>query len=277
VHQTLTLDNKDTECRPELLMWQISDDITTLVLKNQSYDNLSHRRAVFFIDDKFFVLVDRAEGPAQGDVSVHFQFKEGKSVIDSNNLTARTDFEDGKNLFVKTKLQPGIKIQTEQGWVSYKYTKKMERPAFCYTLKKSQEQKNVDFITVLLPYEGNIPDVNINKLNSDSNEIAFEMAVNGKTYKVNCDLNKKTTELGYLLAATEQETQKIAPSSSDRQAYIQKHKALWYLKAICYDSEVKLTFVKSKWFYNKPEYDDLYGNIRIYRRAVDSEFFHGEQ
>ncbi|HBG26708.1 MAG: hypothetical protein A2Y10_09150 [Planctomycetes bacterium GWF2_41_51] len=195
VHQTLTLNNENAACKGNLVMSRDSDGISALIVNNKSYENLYHRRAVFFINEKFFVIADRAYGKAAGKVGIHFQFKEGKSLMDANTLTARTNFEEGANLLVKTKAQPGLKMQLEEGWVSYEYLIKMPRPAFCFEMDKTAERKNLDFVTVVLPYEAAVPNVEINEFNSDDNTIDFEVNINGKSYKVNCDIESKTASL----------------------------------------------------------------------------------
>jgi heparan-sulfate lyase len=48
-----------------------------LVVENQSYENLAHRRSVFFVDKRYFVIVDEAIGNATGDIDIHFQLAPG--------------------------------------------------------------------------------------------------------------------------------------------------------------------------------------------------------
>ena len=94
VHQTLTLDGKNTVYAPKLLFWQPGEDLDVLVVENAGYPDLTHRRAVFFVDKKYFIIVDEAYGKGQGDVDIHFQFAPGKAVLDLETLMARTAFED---------------------------------------------------------------------------------------------------------------------------------------------------------------------------------------
>ena len=42
-----------------------------VVFENQGYDNLKHRRAVFYVNKKFFVLVDEGIGNAEGTIDVY--------------------------------------------------------------------------------------------------------------------------------------------------------------------------------------------------------------
>ncbi len=73
VHQTLTLDNQISAYAPRLRLWKPGSDVDTLVVENASYPGLTHRRAVFFVHKKIFVIVDEALGEAVGNLDLHFQ------------------------------------------------------------------------------------------------------------------------------------------------------------------------------------------------------------
>ena len=47
-----------------------------VVFENQGYDNLKHRRAVFYVNKKFFVLVDEGIGNAEGTINLSFNLCE---------------------------------------------------------------------------------------------------------------------------------------------------------------------------------------------------------
>ncbi len=80
VHQTLTLDGKNSAYAPQLLLWQPGDSLDILVVENKSYEGLVHRRSVFFVEKKYFVIVDDVIGPATGDVAIHFQLAPGEAI-----------------------------------------------------------------------------------------------------------------------------------------------------------------------------------------------------
>jgi hypothetical protein len=50
VHQTLTLNGENSKYAPKLLLWDPGVKTDILVVENQSYEDLSHRRSVFFVD-----------------------------------------------------------------------------------------------------------------------------------------------------------------------------------------------------------------------------------
>lgn len=191
VHQTLTLDGKNSKYNPHLLLWQPGDSLDILVVENKSYENLKHRRAIFFVDKRYFVIVDEAIGSATGDVDIHFQLAPGAgdAVFNHENLTAQTRFSGGWNVFVQTQNQPGLKLEEEEGWVSFKYTEKEPRPAFRYSLKKENENSNIRFVTLVIPFEKEIPEIQITGIAEKSGKTEIEVLENGKRkmidYKVN--------------------------------------------------------------------------------------------
>jgi heparan-sulfate lyase len=158
VHQTMTLNGKNSAYAPKLLLWKPGNDLDVLVVENKSYENLTHRRAVFFVDKKYFVIVDEAFGEGAGDVSLHFQLAPGEYHIDKKTFLGRTDYPDGWNVLVQTMAQEGMTMAEEEGWVSLEYTKKEPRPAFCYSLPKNQDDK-IRFVTVVAPYQGHQPEI----------------------------------------------------------------------------------------------------------------------
>lgn len=157
VHQTLTLDGRDSQTAPKLLLWRPGADLDTLVVENGSYKNLAHRRAALFVRKKFFVLVDEALGSAAGDVDLHFQLAPGEAVLDKAAQSGRTAFLEGGNVLVRGLAQEGIALEEEEGQVSFKYGTKEPRTAFRFRLKKMADAKGVRFVTLLVPYEGAEP------------------------------------------------------------------------------------------------------------------------
>lgn len=161
VHQTLTLNGANSKYAPKLLQWKPSDVLDILVVENQSYENLTHRRAVFFIDKKYFVIVDEAIGEGKGNIGLHFQLAPGEADFDANKMTVSTDFKEGWNVLVKTEKLKGMKLIEEEGQVSFEYTKKMSRPAFGYHINKNSDQKGIRFVTLVAPYEEDKPLIKI--------------------------------------------------------------------------------------------------------------------
>ncbi|MFR4377216.1 MAG: heparin-sulfate lyase HepC [Bacteroides stercoris] len=62
-HNTLTLDDRNCEkADGKLLQSETKGNVETLVFENQSYPNMRHRRAVFYVNKEYFVLVDEGIG-----------------------------------------------------------------------------------------------------------------------------------------------------------------------------------------------------------------------
>lgn len=161
VHQTLTLNGENSQYAPELLLWKPGKDLDVLVVENASYENLSHRRSVFFVEKRYFVIVDETFGTGTGDVDLHFQLAPGTARFDREDLSVTSGFQEGTNVLVQTLPQPGLLLEEEEGQVSFLYTKKEPRPAFRYRLNKASEKAGIRLITLVAPFEGEKPDVAI--------------------------------------------------------------------------------------------------------------------
>lgn len=192
IHQTLTLDDRDSRYRPRLLLWQPGDEVDVLVVENKSYDDLTHRRAVFFVNKRYFVIVDDAFGDAVGEVGIHFQLAPGDAVFNHDDNSVRSDFQERWNVLVQSQPQPGMKLEEEEGWVSFKYTVKEPRPAFKYKVNKSSNQGSVRFITLVAPYDGKLPAVSIRSMQDFElfpDGVELELEENGKLKKIGFNIN----------------------------------------------------------------------------------------
>jgi heparan-sulfate lyase len=191
VHQTLTLNGENSKYAPKLLLWQPGENLDILVVENQSYENLTHRRSVFFVDKEYFVIVDEAIGNATGDVDIHFQLAPGGgvAVFNRDSFSARSNFKEGWNVLVQTTSQPGLELHEEEGWVSFLYTKKEPRPAFCYRLKKPAEKEKLHFVTLVIPYEKEVPEIKIAHSVIEAGKVEIEVFENGKEKVIGYKLN----------------------------------------------------------------------------------------
>jgi heparan-sulfate lyase len=192
VHNTLTLNDSnlqktDSKC----LLWKIDSPTEILVTENPGYKNLKHRRSVFFVEKKFFVIVDEAVGSATGRVGVHFQMCEGAVNLDFKGQKAFTQFEDGNNILLKTFSNQKETMEEREGWVSYEYLKKNKRKAFVYNVDKKNETPT-RFITVILPLKDaqNAPEIKA-KFDADN--------FNEKQLDVSVEIGKMKYSLGYKL------------------------------------------------------------------------------
>jgi heparan-sulfate lyase len=191
VHQTLTLNGNNSAYAPKLLLWKPGMNLDVLVVENASYTNLTHRRSVLFVDKKYFVIIDEAFGEGTGDVDLHFQLAPGNAIFDNEKFSVRTDFKDGWNVFVQTTKQKGMKLEREKGQVSFVYTKKEPRPAFCYSLHKEIKETGVRFVTIVAPYGGSQPRMNVRIIGKPligASQIELEIVNEGIAKRIRYDI-----------------------------------------------------------------------------------------
>jgi heparan-sulfate lyase len=188
VHQTLTLNGENSGYAPGLLCWEPGKDLDVLVVENAGYDHLIHRRAVFFIDKRYFVILDEAIGTAEGDLGLHFQLAPTVADFDYENLSVSTAYPDGWNVLVRTNKQEGLKLIEEEGQVSFEYTKKEARPAFAYHIDKRPAEE-MRFVTLVAPYEREKPVIEI--------KVMGDPEPGSSSLQVAVTENKKTRTIGY--------------------------------------------------------------------------------
>ena len=150
-HNTITLDNKDIDnTDSKTLLWDAEASTPVLVTENQGYEGFSHRRSIFFVDRKWFVIVDEAHGTASGTVNLNYQMPMGKIVFNTSNMTAATDFEDGSNMILKCFAPENTEMAISDGWHSPAYRTKVERKKISFNTTKA-EGEVTRYITVIVP------------------------------------------------------------------------------------------------------------------------------
>lgn len=193
VHQTLTLNGGNTAYAPRKLLWKPGKDLDVLVVENKSYPDLTHRRAVLFVNKKYFVIVDEAIGSASGQVDLHFQLAPGQALFDHQQAAVRTGFSEGWNVLVQGLQQKGMQLEEEEGQVSFVYTKKEPRPAFRYRLGKDASQRGLRFVTIVAPYTGLPPKIKARLLGrpqAGASHVKIKVTVDDKTQVIGYDLGK---------------------------------------------------------------------------------------
>jgi heparan-sulfate lyase len=195
VHQTLTLDNRDADRKPTHLLWSEAENLIALVVENQSYPELKHRRTVLFIDNRYFLIHDEAIGSAAGEVAIHFQFTAGDLKLDK--LVAQTGHAEGANLRVQAfPCGRDPVAEPEEGWISYEIAKKEKRPAWCWKLRKTAAEPGVEFLTALVPYrQGQAPTKLEASVTQAGDVRQFSLTIDGTVRKIRLDLAKKTASV----------------------------------------------------------------------------------
>lgn len=184
VHNTLTLDDNTLETTESVTKyWNGEGDAQVLVTENPGYPGLTHRRTVFFVDNRYFVLVDEAYGDAAGEVNLHYQLAEGKVDLDPKNMTVVTDYKGNSNVKLQCFGENTLKMKEEEGWRSIAYRQRAKRTALSFNTSK-EAKNSVRFITVIYPYADRtdmpVLSAKFNHKEFSSSTVHVEVKVNGK-------------------------------------------------------------------------------------------------
>ena len=149
-HNTLTLNNENLQTtNSQCILWDEEGDIQTVVTENPSYKDLKHRRSVFYVDGKFYVIVDEAIGTAKGNIDIHYHLAEGKVALDKKKDLVQTQY-DGINVTLQCFGPKDMEMIEEEGWRSKTYRQKEERTAVAFQVDKKTDQA-VRYITIIYP------------------------------------------------------------------------------------------------------------------------------
>lgn len=189
VHSTLTLDNADmviTQAHQQ--KWQTGKDLDILTYTNPSYPALKHQRSVLFIDQKYFLIIDRAIGEATGNIGIHFQLKEdSKAIFDQQSHKVHTAYADGNNLLIQSLNKDQVSLKEEEGKVSYSYRKEIKRPAFAFEKAKTDTHAQT-FITILYPYDGEkVPGISLKENvgnNYEEGNLNLTLVIDGRQKEI---------------------------------------------------------------------------------------------
>lgn len=198
VHQTITLNGENSLYAPKHLLWQTGENLDVLVVENESYPNLTHRRAVFFVDKSCFVIVDEVYGEGAGDVDLHFQFAPGDIKFDNQKMIAQTSFNDGWNVLVQNVLPKEVKMEEEEGQISFVYAQKEPRPAFRYRVPKKVDETGIRFVTIVVPFSNKAPEIKAEIMGNPeicSNKVDLKISVNGIYKQIGYNLSENLRTL----------------------------------------------------------------------------------
>ncbi len=181
LHNTLTLNNQNLEVNATEKKWSTSNNLDMLIYENPSYTNLKHRRAVLFVDKKYFVIIDEAIGAATGDVGIHFGLKEGEVNADQCSKTITTKFADKNNITIKVIPQQEANMIREESYVSYAYNQKQERPAFAISTAK-HSANTTRFLSVIVPFSGTMvpPIIEAEFLETTDTTVRLKVSIDGE-------------------------------------------------------------------------------------------------
>ncbi len=183
------------------------DGYEYVVSSNDSYADLSHRRAVFFVDKTFFVVVDEGYGQGSGfTVNLSWNLCAGKDdvVIDDaipGAYGAHTVFSDGNNMLFRTftETAEAYAASNSTNYYSDVINQRTQRRYYRVGIAK-QPGLAARYITVIAPFkdETEFAASDISAEFSDNTEgVAGTFHEKGVSLKVK--FGKKTYKLSYKL------------------------------------------------------------------------------
>jgi heparan-sulfate lyase len=189
MHNTLTLNDQNMVItKAKLEKWESSDQLSVLTYANPSYSNMDHQRSVLFVDQQYFLIIDKAIGTATGKLAVRFHLKEdSKPVYNKSTNTVYTTYADGNNILIQSLNADPITLLEEESKVSYEYRKEMKRPALGFE-KGKPDGKTQSFISIIYPYSSSkAPVISLkeNQGNDYANgKLNITLSIDGKARKI---------------------------------------------------------------------------------------------
>ena len=193
IHSTLTLDNQNmviTNARQD--KWQTGKNLDVLTYTNPSYPELNHQRSVLFINQQYFLVIDKAIGKATGNLGQHWQLKEdSKAVFDQAKNRVYTTYGDGNNLLIQSLNKDKVSLKEEEGKVSYVYNKELNRPAFAFE-KAKKDNSTQTFVSIIYPYSSqNTPEISLKENAGNDFEkgnLNLTLSIGGKKQEISTKL-----------------------------------------------------------------------------------------
>jgi len=149
-HQLVSLEGHEILSRGKKIAQASDETRDVLVLENEPVEGLRHTRTFTLVEKRFFVIQDELSGPASGELRQHFQLLPGEWEWDAERFMAVTKHPNAANLILVETRSPEISFTREEGWISNRYMKKEERPAFAFVQKKAPNAV-CRFTTLLYP------------------------------------------------------------------------------------------------------------------------------
>ncbi|MCI7514806.1 MAG: heparinase II/III family protein, partial [Bacteroidales bacterium] len=214
MHNVLTKARKSYEKREgKMLLAENTSGYEVLVTENPSYSDLTIRRAIFFVDNTYYVIVDEAYGDcADTQLNLNFKLWGGKTadesgknytVIDAlegNSAGAHSIFDDKNNLLIKSfsETSDNLSLESGTGYFSNEIDTKIQRWWYRFNVDK-QAGKAVRMISVLLPYSGSFESQSVQAEFTDNTAetagtfhpegVSLKVTVNGVPQSLSYKLN----------------------------------------------------------------------------------------
>jgi len=130
--------------------------------RSHEYDAL-HDRCIVFVDRRYWIVSDWLRAPTQHEYTLNFQL--GAHAQDQTELSTG----DGPRLrspglLIVQPARAGVRHALLPGWVSARYGDKQPAPS----LRSSSVARNAEFDTVLIPWQGDEPALDLKDIAVDS-------------------------------------------------------------------------------------------------------------
>ena len=193
MHNTLTLNNANISYSRGVFLKATTGTTEMVVSQNKGYgSDLTHRRAIFFVDKTFFVIVDEAFGAAAGTTNLNFNLCEGTNaevVYDLSAHGAHTAFSDGNNMMFRTFGNKEISSSSFTGKVSYTIGGTADRKSYSVNMAKTAGE-TARYITVLYPINSTMPTIGGEFVGDYSSAGAsVKVTIDGTTYPLSYTLD----------------------------------------------------------------------------------------
>lgn len=172
----------------ECLLTRTSPTEDLVVTRNQSYSDLTHRRAVYMLDKKYFVIVDDAYGSAaKAEINLSFHLCKGKVVVDDHSdkytYGVHTEFSDGNDMLLRTfsETTRGFKGESGTSGCSEKMNQEYDRTYYRVTVDKIKNTDVCRFITVICPNRSAEISASFTS-DFDQRSSSVKVTINGKDY-----------------------------------------------------------------------------------------------
>ena len=119
----------------------------------------AHERVIAFVDQRYWIVSDSLRSPGRHHYAMRLQLgaaAEGRTALDDRE----SQLLHSPGLAVAVACAPGQQCVVEPGWVSPRYGLRQPAPRLC----TSAEGGDVDFDTVLLPWQGRAPRLTVARL-----------------------------------------------------------------------------------------------------------------
>ena len=212
MHNTMTKNETDIAkgyMNGKFLKQESKNGIDVLVTENKSYSDLTHRRAVFFVNKTFFVLVDEGYGTGSTPtINLNFKLCPNKDdvVIDDNSTNfqygVHTKFADNNNMLFRTFVETttDYKGVNNTSYISNDLGVKSAQRRFYQVNITKPENGAARFITVIYPFEKESQLENLNikaEFTDNTKEKAGTFHESGASVEVT--INEQKYELSYTL------------------------------------------------------------------------------